>query len=353
MFLKRNKREEKKNVGIINFKSNFNRRGSKQNQVVVNDNDNDNDNGSIQHQHSNQQGSSSRVISIDTSITYGSVRSAHATTNTRHSKSLRTTTNITMNNFSIAAILSTAFSYSCIVTTFFLLTGPIECQRIENESAQYFHHVVGKSIALGGFAALAGLAQLITPLIGLLSDLYVPPSRKEYKLLHLLGKRMPYLILGTLLVLSGLVGMIWSRSPIHPVYIQNCDDDNDNDNDDGGCNRNNNYYSSNSNNNNFQGQGNLLSPLLHQGHDVALSGAWMQYTIFFLITMLGLNMVYTVMIVLIPDLGKHCVLCFELKVFQRDGVKSMAHSFVMGAMFVYAIILIFYSILFVEYILLH
>ena len=39
-----------------------------------------------------------------------------------------------MTHVAIAAILSTAFSYSCIITTFFLLIGPIECQRIENES---------------------------------------------------------------------------------------------------------------------------------------------------------------------------------------------------------------------------
>ena len=179
-----------------------------------------------------------------------------------------------MQHFAIAAILSTSFAYACIMTTFFLLTGPIECQRIEDETNKYYSFTISKSIALGGFAGLAGLAQLITPLIGLLSDCYIP--NVKYNGLYRLGKRMPYLIFGTILVITGLFGQIWSSSPIHPVYIT---------------------QSTNS-------IPRKILPGLIDHSQIEFSGAWFQYALFFLITMFGLNIVYTVMIVLIPDLGK-------------------------------------------------
>jgi len=33
-----------------------------------------------------------------------------------------------------------------------------------------------------------------------------------------MGKRMPYLVLSTLLALIGFVGQIWAEAPIHPLY---------------------------------------------------------------------------------------------------------------------------------------
>jgi hypothetical protein len=36
--------------------------------------------------------------------------------------------------WSIACILSTSFAYGCIMTTLFLITLPVECQRIENQN---------------------------------------------------------------------------------------------------------------------------------------------------------------------------------------------------------------------------
>ena len=65
----------------------------------------------------------------------------------------------------IASILSTAFSYGCVFTTLFLITLPIECERLNIEHAN-----IPKSVALGVFVAIAGLTQLISPLIGRLSD---------------------------------------------------------------------------------------------------------------------------------------------------------------------------------------
>ena len=171
-----------------------------------------------------------------------------------------------MKYVAIAAILSSAFSNSCIFSTYFLLTSPMECKRIEDETRKYFSHTISKSIALGGFAALAGSAQLIMPLIGLVSDCYVP--NEKYSVLSSLGKRMPYLILGEILNVLGLLGQMWASSPIHPVTIM--EENNE------------------------------------QGREVALVGAWFQYAIFFFLSIVSLNMVYTVMIALIPDLGTYC-----------------------------------------------
>jgi len=214
------------------------------------------------------------------------------------SHSLRTTTTIPMTRYSIVSILSTAFSYSCIMTTFFILIGPIECQRIEYETSRYYSYTISKSIALGGFACIAGLAQLISPLVGLLSDCYIP-SKNHIGLYHF-GKRMPYLILGTILVVIGLMGQFWASSPIHPVTI---------------------YIDIGQSNTNSNTNTNTIFDL-EQDHiadtttsllgppqintKIEFCGAWFQYIIFFLISMLGLNMVYTVMFVLIPDLVPPC-----------------------------------------------
>eukprot|EP00980_Cylindrotheca_fusiformis_P027791 scaffold22560_cov135-Cylindrotheca_fusiformis.AAC.2 len=94
----------------------------------------------------------------------------------------------------ITAILSTAFSYGCVNSTLFLVTLPIECERIEKQ------HPMPKSVSLGIFVAIAGVTQLISPLFGMLSDTYKPPSNFE------LGQRMPYLAFGSLLGTFGLLG---------------------------------------------------------------------------------------------------------------------------------------------------
>ena len=60
----------------------------------------------------------------------------------------------------IICILSTAFSYGCILTTLFLITLPVECERIQHE-----HPEIAKSVALGNFVAIAGVTQLIFPLL--------------------------------------------------------------------------------------------------------------------------------------------------------------------------------------------
>jgi MFS family permease len=132
----------------------------------------------------------------------------------------------------IACILSTAFSYGCIMTTLFLITLPVECERIEKQ-----HPNTPKSVALGIFVAIAGLTQLVSPLIGMFSDTYNPPAHHE------LGQRMPYLCLGAILCVAGLLGQ----------YIE------------------------------------------------SYEKLWLRYGLFFFCDMIGLNIIYGMMIALIPD----------------------------------------------------
>lgn len=68
----------------------------------------------------------------------------------------------TLSLWEIAAILSTAFSYGCVNSTLFLITLPIECERIERQ------YPIPKSVSLGIFVAIAGVTQLISPLFGML-----------------------------------------------------------------------------------------------------------------------------------------------------------------------------------------
>lgn len=81
------------------------------------------------------------------------------------------------------------------MTTLFMITLPVECQRIEDENPSF-----PKSVALGCFVAIAGVTQLVSPLIGMLSDTYRPPFHFQ------LGQRLPYLALGSICSAFGLLG---------------------------------------------------------------------------------------------------------------------------------------------------
>lgn len=96
--------------------------------------------------------------------------------------------------WSIACILSTAFSYGCILTTLFLITLPVECERIHMSNPK-----IPKSVALGAFVSIAGITQLVSPFVGMLSDSYQPPTFN-------LGKRLPYHVLGGVFTVLGLLG---------------------------------------------------------------------------------------------------------------------------------------------------
>ena len=135
----------------------------------------------ISESNTNLSYDSPALLESNTNISYGeaqpSMRSMRST-KSRHDLPL-------MTSFSLVALLSTAFSYGCIMTTLFLLTLPIECQRIEQETSEYISVTIRKSIALGIFAAIAGVSQLVSPIIGLISDKYEPKAGMKG-----LGKRL-------------------------------------------------------------------------------------------------------------------------------------------------------------------
>mmetsp|Transcript_3293 Transcript_3293/g.5170 ORF Transcript_3293/g.5170 Transcript_3293/m.5170 type:complete len:485 (-) Transcript_3293:107-1561(-) len=131
--------------------------------------------------------------------------------------------------FRIIAILSGAFTYGGVMSTYFLLTLPIECSVFGDES----------SLFLGLFVGLAGLSQLVSPVIGMYSD----------RCTHSLGRRRPYVIFGGVL---GIVSLLVQQS-------------------------------------------------LSSDIDGTLEG-WYAYVIAFFLTMCSMNIIFAAMIALIPDL---------------------------------------------------
>ena len=218
------------------------------------------------------------------------------------------------------------------MTTLFLLVLPIECQRIESESKFYDHSpTIRKSVALGAFAAIAGLTQLVNPLVGLLSDCYDIDlwrlkdksmnknnmnmktdmysnvnndisttndkherySYSYHKGMKRYGKRLPYLIFGTILMVCGILGMLYASMPIHTIGTS------------------------------VSASTSTFASASESTTDTAVSssssssasslvpktglmgGAWIQYTVFYTILMLGINTAYTVMYAFIPDYIPH------------------------------------------------
>jgi len=102
-------------------------------------------------------------------------------------------------------------------------------------------HLFMIQVALGCFVAIAGFTQLISPLVGMLSDTYRPPPHFQ------IGQRMPFLSLGAILSVFGLLG----------EYV-------------------NSYHT-----------------------------MWIPYAAFFCFHMIGLNITYAMMIALIPDQVPH------------------------------------------------
>lgn len=171
-----------------------------------------------------------------TNTTYKSIPTLNDTTNTNeddHDSESETEVVLSeLSGWDLVCILSLAFSYGCILTTLFLITLPVECERIESENPG-----IPKSVALGIFVAISGASNLITPLVGMLSDTYRPPKHFE------LGQRMPYFVLGSIFSTIGLLGQ----------YIE------------------------------------------------SYEKLWLRYGIFYFSTMIGLNISYSMMLALIPD----------------------------------------------------
>jgi MFS family permease len=93
-----------------------------------------------------------------------------------------------------------------------------------------------KSVSLGVFVAIAGVTQLISPLAGMLSDTYKPPTND-------LGQRLPYLVFGAILTVIGLLWLTLSSE----------------------------------------------------------RSLWIRFSFAFFLHMIGLNIIYSMMIALIPD----------------------------------------------------
>jgi MFS family permease len=96
-------------------------------------------------------------------------------------------------------------------------------------------------VALGCFVAISGFTQLISPMVGMLSDTYRPPPHFQ------IGQRMPFLSLGAVLSVFGLFG----------EFVES-------------------YHK-----------------------------LWIPYAVFFFFHMIGLNITYAMMIALIPDQVPH------------------------------------------------
>jgi Major Facilitator Superfamily len=143
----------------------------------------------------------------------------------------------------IVALLSSTFAYGCILTTLFLITLPVECERIERATH------TSKSILLGIFVAIAGFTQLVSPLIGRISDTYEPPLLSPSSCLGdtpryaELGQRLPYYMFGAAFTVTGLWGQMLT----------------------------------------------------------SYSALWLRYCFCFFFSMVGLNIQYAMMLALIPD----------------------------------------------------
>jgi MFS family permease len=142
----------------------------------------------------------------------------------------------------IVAIVSTAFSYGCILTTLFLITLPIECERIHASV-----DTIPKSVILGIFVALAGVTQLVSPLIGRASDNFEPPRIDDGGQVAELGQRLPFYMFGAGLAVIGLFAQMLT----------------------------------------------------------SYSALWLRYGFSFIFSMVGLNIQYAMMLALIPDQIPH------------------------------------------------
>lgn len=130
-----------------------------------------------------------------------------------------------LSTLQLLCLNSFAFSNGLCISTYFLITLPIEAARIS---------VSAKSVVLGSLIALAGISQLVCPLVGLMSDACTLN----------LGRRRPFMIIGGLGCTVGLAAQ-WLAS----VYE-----------------------------------------------------VWALYAAAFFVSMLSLNMVYSAMISLVPDI---------------------------------------------------
>ena len=105
----------------------------------------------------------------------------------------------TYSTLRICAMLASGFSWGCVSTTMLLLTLPLECQRLGADDKGDS----SSSIYLALFIFLAGLTQLVCPLVGKLSD-------ESVSIPNQWGRRVPFILLGSFMGVISLISMIIS-----------------------------------------------------------------------------------------------------------------------------------------------
>ena len=73
--------------------------------------------------------------------------------------------------FMMVRLFAFAYGNGVLLSSYFIVTLPIESKRISPENSAMY---------LGGFVAIAGITQLICPIVGLMSDRCAPSARKPF-----------------------------------------------------------------------------------------------------------------------------------------------------------------------------
>lgn len=92
----------------------------------------------------------------------------------------------------LAQLFCFAYGNGVLISSYFIITLPIEAKRISSEHS---------AAILGGFILLAGITQLICPVVGLVSD----------RTTHRWGKRRPFILVGGVVGVVGLFLQLVSR----------------------------------------------------------------------------------------------------------------------------------------------
>jgi len=93
----------------------------------------------------------------------------------------------------LAFLFAFALGNGSLIGSYFLITLPMEAKRMDKERAAMY---------LGGFVCIAGITQLICPVVGLYSD----------RCNHKMGKRRPFLLYGGIAGVAGLYLQLIARS---------------------------------------------------------------------------------------------------------------------------------------------
>mmetsp|Transcript_22183 Transcript_22183/g.27101 ORF Transcript_22183/g.27101 Transcript_22183/m.27101 type:complete len:462 (+) Transcript_22183:150-1535(+) len=102
------------------------------------------------------------------------------------------TSTFELSKLELVKLFNFAFGNGTLLSSYFIVTLPIESKRISQEKS---------AAILGGFIFVAGITQLINPVVGLLSD----------RCSHKWGRRRPFIFYGALMGLLGLFMQLVAR----------------------------------------------------------------------------------------------------------------------------------------------